>query len=764
VAKLSYIGTRTGTHVSQVTGVSDVQIGYVSGDHYAYVTSQAHGLITVYKIGSSGGFNYVDQEVFSSQGTPYGFEFLEIDGVKKALPLGTSTSTFSTLNMNSNGFFSQDNSFTASVANNGSFQAATHLELTSGHYVYAVQSNGIGIELYKLDASGNLQIHPANVLNIEEQTLSVGALKTVTIGNQNYLFATSLTEQEITVYFVKPNGVPQKLTAFGVDQNLGVAEPTHLEHVQIAGVDFLVMGSSGSSSITIFKVLDGGHLIVTDHVFDELNTRFQKLPEMHVIDVAGRAMVVAGGADDGLTLLELLPDGTLIHHDTIADQMYSSLDGVSGLSAFVDGTTVHVYAAGQSDIGVSHFSFSLGTIGAIETGGFASDQITGTAGRDILTGNNGDDIISGLGGNDILVDGKGQDILTGGAGADRFVLSSDNHHDIITDFQVGIDTLDLSNYQLFRNMGQLNVVSHVDGATVTFFGESLRIFTLDGQSLDFQDFVDVAPISLTHMTIGLTPQDLILEGGAEADALIGGLGNDTLSGLDGNDVLSGSGGADILQGGDGEDCADYSAAVLGVTVDMQNMNANAGEAAGDIFYSIEHLLGSNHQDRLLGNSADNHIMGEIGRDMLLGRRGNDLIEGGNGNDTLKGNSGRDVLKGGNGKDTIQGNNGRDILNGGGNDDVLIGGKGNDVYLGGKGSDTFVFELNSDKIHDFHDDEDQILIAQHRVGNGITTGQDIVQTYGTIEDGNAILNFGSGHILTILNVSDLGVLHDDIALM
>jgi VCBS repeat-containing protein len=60
-----------------------------------------------------------------------------------------------------------------------------------------------------------------------------------------------------------------------------------------------------------------------------------------------------------------------------------------------------------------------------------------------IQGNPGDDILIGGGGDDILLGGKGNDVMTGGGGNDLFVLSSQSGVDVITDFQIGHDHLQL---------------------------------------------------------------------------------------------------------------------------------------------------------------------------------------------------------------------------------------------------------------------------------------------------------------------------------
>lgn len=69
-----------------------------------------------------------------------------------------------------------------------------------------------------------------------------------------------------------------------------------------------------------------------------------------------------------------------------------------------------------------------------------NDRLWGEAGRDTVTGGLGDDMISG---------GSGADVLSGDAGADRFVFVPGDSglaraRDLITDFEAGVDRIDLS--------------------------------------------------------------------------------------------------------------------------------------------------------------------------------------------------------------------------------------------------------------------------------------------------------------------------------
>lgn len=81
------------------------------------------------------------------------------------------------------------------------------------------------------------------------------------------------------------------------------------------------------------------------------------------------------------------------------------------------------------------------------------DILLGGAGDDILAGQEGSDILDGGAGNDTLGwGGFGHETLTGGSGSDRFYSGAWAWDDqqvgtvLITDFESGVDTLDLSRF------------------------------------------------------------------------------------------------------------------------------------------------------------------------------------------------------------------------------------------------------------------------------------------------------------------------------
>lgn len=214
------------------------------------------------------------------------------------------------------------------------------------------------------------------------------------------------------------------------------------------------------------------------------------------------------------------------------------------------------------------------------TGSSFADKLYGDTGSNILSGERGDDILSGDYGNDTLVGGAGADHLSGGRGADTASYAT----------------------------ASTGVVASL-----------------------------VNPSSNTNDAAGDT-YELIenILGSRYVDVLIGNHVDNVLNGGDGNDNLVGGAGADRLYGGNGKDSASYATATTGVVVNLGNTSVNVGEATGDIYSSIEDLIGSNFADQLHGSTVANSLIGGGGNDLLSGNRGNDWIYGGAGTDRLYG--------------------------------------------------------------------------------------------------------------------------------
>ncbi|WP_376100808.1 beta strand repeat-containing protein (plasmid) [Roseomonas sp. CCTCC AB2023176] len=215
-------------------------------------------------------------------------------------------------------------------------------------------------------------------------------------------------------------------------------------------------------------------------------------------------------------------------------------------------------------------------------------------------------------------------------------------------------------------------------------------------------------------------------GGDFGDTLTGTNADNLLVGRDGDDTLEGGAGADSLDGGAGNDVVSYAGAASRVEVGLGGFAV--GDAEGDVFVSVEGLIGSAFGDSLGGAEGAETLDGGAGDDLLVGLAGADTLLGDTGNDTLEGGAGADSLDGGDGNDVVsyagatarveaglgggftsgdadgdvlvsvegligsafgdrlEGGSGAETLDGGAGDDVLFGSAGADTLIGGAGTD------------------------------------------------------------------------------
>jgi hypothetical protein len=77
-------------------------------------------------------------------------------------------------------------------------------------------------------------------------------------------------------------------------------------------------------------------------------------------------------------------------------------------------------------------------------GGGDDDSLRGDDNNDWLYGEAGNDLLQGDGGIDVLHGGPGDDQLSGGSGIDRFRFEVNNGKDVILDFEIGAETIEVS--------------------------------------------------------------------------------------------------------------------------------------------------------------------------------------------------------------------------------------------------------------------------------------------------------------------------------
>lgn len=108
-------------------------------------------------------------------------------------------------------------------------------------------------------------------------------------------------------------------------------------------------------------------------------------------------------------------------------------------------------------------------------GGGGADVLWGDAGHDTLYGGGADDVLYGGDGNDKLWGDGGSDRLAGGSGADAFSFKDAWGHDVIEDFELGVDTFDFTRVTGLDDAGQITITETIDGTLLTFGANSVLL-------------------------------------------------------------------------------------------------------------------------------------------------------------------------------------------------------------------------------------------------------------------------------------------------
>ena len=431
-------------------------------------------------------------------------------------------------------------------------------------------------------------------------------------------------------------------------------------------------------------------------------------------------------------------------------------------------------------------------------GGAGNDAIFGRAGNDTLEGGIGNDVLLGGGGADVLNGGAGNDNLLGGTGADQLNggtgIDTANYVDatgaIVVDLQFAGTNTGSAAGDTYSSIE--NIIGGASGDNLSGTAGNNRIEGRNGNDV----------------ILGRSGNDTLI-GGAGNDVLTGGAGADVLNGDTGNDTLMGGAGADVLNGGTGIDTASYADATSGVFADLVLTHLNTGDAAGDSYSTIQNLTGSDFNDNLRGTFTGNLISGGGGNDTILGRGGDDTLQGGSGADAMNGGGGSNTvdygdatsgvladlvltglntgdaagdsygniqnLTGSDYNDSLRGTfignvmiggAGNDTLWGRGGDDRLDGGAGDDVLRGDADADTFVFNGGNDRVLDFiFTDNDRIEIDDAAIAavTGLS-GQQIVDGFASVVNGQVVFDFGGGDTLTIASLSDTSGLEMEISVI
>ena len=228
-----------------------------------------------------------------------------------------------------------------------------------------------------------------------------------------------------------------------------------------AGNDILLGGSGsdtliGGAGVDTFDAGEGDDTLVTDNN-DILTSAYINGGEGY------DTLVIKGDSEVSVNLEELNIE-SLILGDGVST--VTTNDNDIGYLIYAGTNTANITTAGGKDI--IYGGESIDTINS----GAGDDYIVAGEGDDVINAGDGDDLINAGIGNDTINAGSGADtihmqgdldIIYGGSGADVFKLSDQDQQanngltNLIKDFELGVDILDLSNVKTIRSIDDISI-------------------------------------------------------------------------------------------------------------------------------------------------------------------------------------------------------------------------------------------------------------------------------------------------------------------
>ena len=261
----------------------------------------------------------------------------------------------------------------------------------------------------------------------------------------------------------------------------------------------------------------------------------------------------------------------------------------------------------------------------------SSHEVIGTFLNENIIGGSWHDTLSG---------GGGDDIFTGGAGSDTFIFDDSDGDDVIRDFNISEDMLDLSGigFQVF-DASQTN-----EGVLITYeFGE--HSILLEGATLS--EIEPMIPANNYNVVrISDTSRQYWYDTDQDDAVRIGQFGSMVYAGS--------SGGNDYFDTTEGTNSKlTYRNSDSGVTVDFNNQEITKQSGGVDTWSGDWlHVAGSNYDDVFHG-ADDSEIIWTL--------NGDDQVYSGGGDDRIVLHSGTKIIDGGDGYDSITLRSGSDDM-------------------------------------------------------------------------------------------------------
>ncbi|WP_421723422.1 hypothetical protein [Bauldia sp.] len=394
-----------------------------------------------------------------------------------------------------------------------------------------------GVSLFAVDGDGTL----TNVANVTDTPLfaldQASGVVAVEVAGTTFLFVAGDEDDGVSVFAVHPDGT---LVNVETVEDAGVLElngPQSVASATFGGTKYLIVGGFFDDGVSVFSVGADGSLTNVDNVDDAAHVDHQLVGVTDVTTAVVNGSVylfAAGQFDNGVSVFNVAPDGTLTHVDSVddGDDPAFEIEGAVDITTAKIGGSTYLFVAGTFDNGISVFSVAAdGTLTNVDNVDNADDPDLELA------------LVDGL--STAVVDGVTYLFATGG------ILSQS-----VNIFSVAEDGV----LTYLANIGadEEPALAGAGSTTTTVIDGVPYLFAPTSGG---NNGVSVFRLEHDGVTLKGTNAGETLTGTEWDDTLLGKKGNDKLKGLEGDDLLDGGKGKDKLIGGDDVDTFRFSAGV-----------------------------------------------------------------------------------------------------------------------------------------------------------------------------------------------------------
>ncbi len=489
-AELQFLQAEFDSPERQLLGLSDMEVVSISGRDYLLVAGAADAGLSSYEILNDGSLVASDDVLWATSSGTESVSDLSVFTIGAStylLPSGKADDNQTVYEIDAGGGFSIANIYTDAASTYAKWELTTVVEDGGNSYLYGSIWGQDGFFRFDLQSGGALT-DPFLQNDTPEMHLGdVSAIESGVLHGKSFMFVASALDAGFHSFSIGAGGALNLLDTVAAE-DVGFSGITAMATVDVGTRAFLVVASAGTDSLLVMRVSEWGVMNEVERLVDTNDTRFAGVTALEVFEAEGRHFLLAGGADDGITLFEVTYKGQLNVLATVADSADMTLQNVTDIEATVIDGTVNVFVSSATDHGFTQFSMNIPNGSNIIHGDAVVDILTGTAANDTIYGHGRNDELHGMDGDDRLIDGRGNDQLWGGEGADVFEFIADGRKDYIMDFEVGVDKIDLRDASMLYYYEDINFTSTSDGAKLMYGDEQLIITTADAAPLTMDMF------------------------------------------------------------------------------------------------------------------------------------------------------------------------------------------------------------------------------------------------------------------------------------